>query len=451
MSSLRRISAGAGANIINLVYVTVITALTVPVLIHAWGVERYGAWVMLTAIPTYLSLSDFGFATAATNDIAMNVARGERDEAVEVLQSVWALNLLVGAITLALAIAAATGMLLLHRSPGLAPTVVALAAYAASCLLSRVILGAFRGTGFYTRGTLLYDGMQFLEGCLSLGVALLGGGFFAVATALLAGRLVSTLAASILLRKTNPWMPLGLRRASKSTLRRLLGPAFASMTIPVALALNMQGIALVVGAMISPGATAVLAATRTVSRIAVQVISAINRAMIPELSAASARGDERARQRLLLVNKLMLLVVALPATIGFAVLGRPVIAIWTSGRIHPPLAVVVLLAVAMGLQCIWFFGTNLLSATNGHGRMAPGLLTCSLAAVLLSLPLSRAFGLTGAAASVVLAEVGCVTWFLWVASGRSSRVGTTDAKAVHHDRPTTSVGSTALQDRELAQ
>lgn len=413
MADLRRISAGTGANMLNLGYVAAVTAIGVPVLTRAWGVEGYGIWVMLTALPTYLAMSDFGFSTAATNDIAMKMAVAEREQANETLHSVWLLNLVAAGAMLLLA--AVGGLALLAtRFAEYAATGAVLVAYTAAALLSRVPLGGFRGTGFYTRGTLIYDAIQFVEGLACVAAAAFGGGFLAAALALLAGRLVNLAVLCADFRRTVSVLPLGIRHATRATLKRLLAPALASLTIPVALALNMQGVALVVGALISPTATAVLATSRTVSRIAVQAISAINRALVPELSAAHARGDHAAAAKIHRINALVLAGIVLPAAVGFVWFGAPAIALWTGDRIDPPVEVLAGLGVAMLFHCIWFFGTNLLSATNRHGAMAGGLLTAAIGTVALAALVAPGFGLAGAAAAVALGEAASVAWFWWV-------------------------------------
>lgn len=410
MADLRRISAGTGANALNLVYLATVTAITVPVLTHAWGLAGYGIWVMLTALPTYLTLTDFGFSTAATNDIAMKTALDQREEARETLHSVWLLNLVAAGVMLLAGAVGGLALLATRFAEYAAPAAV-LVAYAAVALLSRVPLGAFRGTGFYTRGTLIYDAVQFVEGLAVVAAAALGGGFLAAALALLAVRATNLTALCIDLRRTVPGLPLGVRDATRASLKRLLAPALASLTIPVALALNLQGVALVVGALISPAATAVLATSRTVSRIAVQAISAINRALVPELSAAHARGDRVAAAKIHRINALVLAGLVLPAAACFVWLGGPAIALWTGGRIDPPVEVLAGLGVAMLFHCVWFFGTNLLSATNRHTAMAGGVLVAATATVALTVWVAPRFGLAGAAAAVALGEAASAAWF----------------------------------------
>jgi O-antigen/teichoic acid export membrane protein len=61
----------------------------VPVLIHAWGTTLYGTWLLLTAVPFYLTFSDFGFTFIAKNEMVMAVAAGDRAAAVRTFQSVF--------------------------------------------------------------------------------------------------------------------------------------------------------------------------------------------------------------------------------------------------------------------------------------------------------------------------------------------------------------------------
>ena len=53
----------------------------VPILAAHWGLERYGVWGMLIALPGLLLLTDLGFATAATVRMTMQIAKGQREAA----------------------------------------------------------------------------------------------------------------------------------------------------------------------------------------------------------------------------------------------------------------------------------------------------------------------------------------------------------------------------------
>ena len=94
----RRILHGLGANAYGQLVVIVIQLAGVPILLHAWGTQLYGEWLILAAIPTYLSMTDLGFSQSAGNDMTARMARGDIAGALAVFQS---LSVLVYGLALA--------------------------------------------------------------------------------------------------------------------------------------------------------------------------------------------------------------------------------------------------------------------------------------------------------------------------------------------------------------
>src|SRR5580704_12815917 len=87
----RRLIRGFGATALGPVVTAIIQLGTVPLLLHAWGAAKYGDWLLLSAVPSYLGLSDMGFGTASGSDMTMRVAAGDREGALRTFQSSWAL------------------------------------------------------------------------------------------------------------------------------------------------------------------------------------------------------------------------------------------------------------------------------------------------------------------------------------------------------------------------
>src|SRR6266404_7530354 len=86
-----RLIRGFGATALGPVVTTIVQIVSVPVFLHFWGVKLYGEWLIISAIPTYLALSDVGFGSVAANDMTIRVAAGDRDGALETYQSTRAL------------------------------------------------------------------------------------------------------------------------------------------------------------------------------------------------------------------------------------------------------------------------------------------------------------------------------------------------------------------------
>ena len=53
---------------------------SLPIFLSRWTTEKYGYWLMISAIPTYLTLADVGILTASGNMMAMHQARQESAE-----------------------------------------------------------------------------------------------------------------------------------------------------------------------------------------------------------------------------------------------------------------------------------------------------------------------------------------------------------------------------------
>ena len=94
----RRILHGLGANAYGQLVVIVIQLAGVPILLHAWGAQLYGEWLILAAIPAYLSMTDLGFSQSAGNDMTARMARGDEAGTLAVFQS---LSVLVYGVAIA--------------------------------------------------------------------------------------------------------------------------------------------------------------------------------------------------------------------------------------------------------------------------------------------------------------------------------------------------------------
>jgi O-antigen/teichoic acid export membrane protein len=387
----------------------VLQVITVPVLLNYWGAERYGVWLMLSALPVYMALSDLGLGSAATSDMTMAYANGDIGQVNCTFHSVLKLTTLISAGLLLLTCAVLGTLSVMPIDLGFwvdhYDTIVVLIAYACCSIFSRIILAGYRSTRQYAFGTLLYDALQFLEGLSVLILAASGYSYLAGALGLLTGRLLLTGVMVQQIKKRVPVLKVGFSQANTSEIRRILHPALGALSIPAALAINTQGMVLVAGAMVSPVAAAMLSPTRTISRIAIQLVGIINRATIPEFSAACAKGDLPVIRKLIRANAMVMALVLLPGAILFGVFGRQLVELWSKQQISPPLSFVALMALSMFVHGCWYFSSNLLLALNRHTAVAATLLMGAVAAVILAYAVAPTFGLMGVGVSILIAEL----------------------------------------------
>src|SRR5260370_41898128 len=80
-----RLIRGFGVTALGPVVTAIVQIVSVPVFLHFWGVKLYGEWLIISAIPIYLALSDLGFGNVAANDMTMRVIAGYRETFAKVM------------------------------------------------------------------------------------------------------------------------------------------------------------------------------------------------------------------------------------------------------------------------------------------------------------------------------------------------------------------------------
>lgn len=409
MSLKKRLLSNGIASAGSIAWSALIQLISVPALTHVWGVDVYGQWLMLITVPTYFALSDLGFTAAATSRMTMSFAVGDNDEVQGTFQSLWALVL--GASVFLVSVVPALALLIgwmydpvssFVRNYGWA--IYSLLAYSAGVLCSRAILAAFRSTGNYALGTIIYDAIQFMEGVAVIVAALYGCSLSECAAAYFVVRLLNVGIGVAVLAKVEPWIKVGFDRATKTCIKELVAPAFSAMAIPAALAINLQGVVLVAGYIIGPYAVAILGPVRTASRITIQLIGIVNRASMPEFSSAAALNDKSALRKIIRLNLRSIVLVLLPGAVVFGLAGSYLVGKWSLGNIDPPIPFVAIVALSMFVHGVWFFASNLLVSVNAHGRFGRVLLPVSVVGMFFSFGLTFLSGLNGLGISLVVTE-----------------------------------------------
>ena len=387
----QRILHGLGANAYGQLVTVIVQLVSVPILLHAWGTQLYGEWLILFAIPAYLSMADLGFSQSAGNDMTARAARGDHTGTLAVFQSLAVLVYTITAAGLLLGSALFWHLPLerwLHFQALDADTarwvLWLLAAQVFATLPDGVNHAGFRAAGDYALHVGLNSTTRLLQFSAIWITALAGGGPVAAAAAFFGVRAISTMALALLLVRRHRWLHYGFAHARRAELRRLGRPALANMAIPLAQALNIQGMVLVVGAVLGPLAVVIFSTLRTLTRLAFQLIRSVGLATEPELAAAYGAGD-RSLMRALFVHALRGgLWLALSAAVGLALFGGVILDVWTHGKVAMQPALFAWLLGSAVASVLWYGALTVLKAANYHLRAAAVYVGASSAAVGLA-------------------------------------------------------------------
>ena len=409
---IRRVAAGIGMTVFDKLVVAGTQLALVPILATHWGLPLYGQWLLLATLPQFLSMSDFGFATAAGTRMTMAAARGEREEAIRIFQSAWRAILVSGAAMVGLGLVAAwlvpDGVF--GPSPAaplskLRLTLALLAIYGVVAVQGSIFFAGFRAAQLFPVGAFWNAMVLLIENAALVITVLLGGGIVAAATAWLVGRLLGLLGQNLLLRRRVPWLTIGLARGSWAEARRLLAPSCAVMLLPIAQALVLQGSALVVGGAAGQAAVPAFVAARTLSRVGMQLCWIVSTPLMPEFSAAVARGDRQRMAAILAATLLVSGLLVVPYGIGFMILGQPAIALWTHGTIVPPALLVAVMGLPILFGGIWYPVSNLVLACNRHAGYTTWYLGLAIVCLPVEYGLTTQVGATGAALAMAALDL----------------------------------------------
>lgn len=411
-SSFRRIAQTLSGHAYNQVVMIGVQIALVPVLLLAWGTARYGVWLVLSAIPTYLTFCDFGFTYIAKNEMTIRVAEGDRHGALVTYQSVYMLLNVAAASIGVLAAAAIFGVRL--GSVFALGDVSEIEAKLVLCILAAQVL-------YYQYFMLLSAAARsigrpaaevYWMATARLGFALAAGGAAwlgcDLATTAAAGLVATVLfgtAFHLWLRTVAPWLSLGWTHSSRKEIARLLNPSVSYMFVSIAWAMMIQGPVVVLGLIAQPAAVVVFSTSRTLVRLGTSAASMLNSAVWAEYSRLYGLKSYALFGRifrLVLALTLAGVLVFVPVTI---LVGNMVLTFWTKGEVAVEQPFFTLLVLSVAAEMIWTTLFVPIAAINRHITISYTFAVLSIIGVAGCYVLGVAYALPGTAIALLAVHV----------------------------------------------
>ncbi len=387
----QRLVRGIGANLYGQLVVVIVQLGGVPILLHAWGIQLYGEWLILSAIPSYMAMTDLGFALSAGNDMTTKVARQDLPAALAVFQSISLLISLTSSIMLILALTIIALLPIgswLHSSNlsvlDIKLILMVLSADVLLKLFDGINHAGFRANGEYALHTTITNTTPLLQQIVVWSLALTGHGPLSAAAGLFLVRIVVVPATYQLLLKRHRWLQFGFRHAQFAELRRLSGPALGNLAIPLSQALSIQGMVLVIASSLGPIAVVMFSTLRTMTRMTLQLVAAISNAAEPEFAGLDLETTKDPLISLYSQTIRISLWIAGLAVIGLAFFGREILSLWTHGRVVMNTGLFFWLLATVISQALWYGALSMLKSRNRHMKAAVVQLITSLCCLLLA-------------------------------------------------------------------
>jgi O-antigen/teichoic acid export membrane protein len=227
-----------------------------------------------------------------------------------------------------------------------------------------------------------------------------------VALLYLIANAIGTIVLWQLLKRQIPWIRFGVKHASWSVIRSLSSPAISFMSFPIGNAITLQGILVVIGAVMGPTAVVVFNTARTISRSANQVMQLINTSVWPEVSAAFGTGNLVLARKLHTASCQISIFLCLCVTAGLGLFGNLVWKIWTVGKITTDPILLDIMLLQLLISALWYTSSVIHMSINKHQGLAKVTLFTSSFSLLIAWGLMRipSLGLRGAAAAMLIGD-----------------------------------------------
>ena len=301
---IRRLAIGLVGQGVWRVAVALNTVALIPVLIATWGLEGYGQWMTINALVSYLAYANLGLVAAATNELIMLVAAGDRVRAQRCFQM--CCNLALGpfplVLTVILALAAGLPLVSWFNLHEFSPwAVLLILAFGALQLCFETLRGFMAGV-LYSAGSygLAYNvaaGAKLVELCSAIFVVgVLGARPVALAALTAAVALIDLIIVIRLVRSAAPWARFDFGVMDLPLLRDQLRPALGFSCYNIASqGVLVLGPRLVLSALMGGSAVAIYAVYATAMRLVDQVFLTL---MAPLGSRSAVPPEPRRNRRL---------------------------------------------------------------------------------------------------------------------------------------------------------
>jgi O-antigen/teichoic acid export membrane protein len=408
----RRLALGFASNWVGKLASTITQLVQVPLFFHFWAASVYGNWLIVSAIPTYLTFSSIGFGNVASSEMTMLNSAGDREGALRVFQSCWWLiSMICATVGLLLVpilyLVPAASLLNIHAISE-SDTKWIIFYLGLSVLLGQLeqlMSAAYTCVARYPFGSFLKSVISLAAFCTTMVPIILGYGPRTMALVYAVANAFGTLTLGLFVRKDMPWIEFGWKHAHFSEIRRLASPAFAFMGFPIGIALNLQGTLIAVGYALGPVDVAIFASARTVSRVALQMVQMVNATFWPELSLAYGAKNVALTRTLHRRACQLALIIAVFVVACMMTAGPYFLHHWTGGHVPPSRPLLAILLLVVVVYSLWSTSSTMIVSTNQHQTMAAIYLAATSLTCVACFYLARWEGLYGAAAALLISEL----------------------------------------------
>jgi O-antigen/teichoic acid export membrane protein len=374
----KKVKSNLGANIYAQIVGAGYHILMVPLFLTFWSIELYGEWLVLTALPSYISLSNMGLMNVAQNNMTISMAVGDVKAAKRHLDNVWGAQLAISILLfiLVLLIVLCVDFTKLFNlsliSSYEANWVFLIFSLFAMLSLQMGIFGAiYRAVGKNARGVLVLNTNRLLS-IVAMALALYAGvkSIIGIAVIMCTVFFLGAIFLFIDTAKHAPDLRPGIRYFDIGDIKKVIPDGMAFMAFPFGRAITNQGMLLLVNALMNSSFVVLLATLRTLVNTAFQLSNTISLSTWPVFSEAHGKGDYEGIRRLLTFSSALGFWTGISVAIILWIIGPQLLEWWTRGEVIVGRGLLSIFIIAIVFNATWYSASTIFSANNTHQRLA---------------------------------------------------------------------------------
>lgn len=410
----RRVGISALSSFLSKALTVVISFASVPLTIHYLGAERYGVWLTISSLLTWMALTDFGLAgNALVNVIADASGRDDRQLAREYASSAfWALMAISGAFAIGFG-------LTFHSIPWESVFRVSASMsqqeLSTACLLTLAIFVLGLPLNMLNSIYSAYqDGwVANMWGIASNGLALMSlilvthfrGGLPLLVVALSGTRTAVSIASGwYVFAHRYPWLAPSLKAVHWIRVKRLLSLGGKYMVTQLASLGIYQSQPMIITQLLGPSQVATFVIAYKILALPIDLAYMATAPFISAFGEAKARLDWRWISNACRKSSLITVACGAPVVLLLAVFAKPLIRVWAGPAAIPGLGLICWLSVYTLIGLTLMAPGQMLLGIERLNLLTLAIAACAVAVVSCGVLFAPWWGLSGIAFAMALSK-----------------------------------------------
>jgi len=417
-SSNSRLLSNAIINNLGTILQVIIALILTPFLIKSLGDTRYGIWTIIAGLSGYMSLLDFGIASAVTRFVSKHHENKEIKEINITISSALAMFLVISSILVGISpIISKAIVYFIDIDAALIPVISMLIIIVsfdmAIFILSGVLRGALSGFQRYDITTYIYIVSALYKAVALLVVLEMGFGLIGMGIVSLTANAISALLFIVSLKKMYPFISISSKYISKPTVKKIYSYGKYTFIGMISNQIIYYSDTFIVAYFLGAAAVTYYTIPWSLAEYSKQLFLAVGRAFVPAFSSHEA-GDRHAEiSKLYLDGTRYMLLFSNLFCIGFLCLGGEFISIWLGPEYKDKCQSLVYIFFSVQLIAApQIISYSMLQGLSKHKTYSRAAMILAFSNLSLSLILVQYMGLIGVALGAAIPQIAFYALFV---------------------------------------